>query len=122
VFKAHRLLYHSTLGLRVIKKKKRAVYPATHSQSVTFGVQGSGFGVQGSGFTSSLPGAELVPAGHTVQLPVPVAAVYVPAAHAVHVAPLYPAKHLQSSSAPLPDAELVCEGHAVQLPVPTVVL
>jgi len=23
VFKAHRLLYHSTLGLRVIKKKKR---------------------------------------------------------------------------------------------------
>ena len=25
VFKAHRLLYHSTLGLRVIKKKKRKV-------------------------------------------------------------------------------------------------
>ena len=23
VFKAHRLLYHSTLGLRVIKKKKK---------------------------------------------------------------------------------------------------
>ena len=27
VFKAHRLLYHSTLGLRVIKKKKKK-YPA----------------------------------------------------------------------------------------------
>ena len=25
VFKAHRLLYHSTLGLRVIKKKKKKV-------------------------------------------------------------------------------------------------
>ena len=25
VFKAHRLLYHSTLGLRVIKKKKRVL-------------------------------------------------------------------------------------------------
>ena len=29
VFKAHRLLYHSTLGLRVIKKKCR-VYPESH--------------------------------------------------------------------------------------------
>jgi len=26
VFKAHRLLYHSTLGLRVIKKKKRCAF------------------------------------------------------------------------------------------------
>ena len=26
VFKAHRLLYHSTLGLRVIKKKKKSVH------------------------------------------------------------------------------------------------
>jgi len=25
IFKAHRLLYHSTLGLRVIKKKKKGV-------------------------------------------------------------------------------------------------
>ena len=103
MFKAHRLLYHSTLGLRVIKKKKRAVYPATHSQSVTFGVQSSGFGVQGSGFTSSLPEAELVREGHAVQLPVPVTALNVPVLHAVHAAPsnvpLYPAKHLQSSSA-----------------------
>jgi len=27
VFKAHRLLYHSTLGLRVIKKKRRTLNP-----------------------------------------------------------------------------------------------
>jgi len=32
VFKAHRLLYHSTLGLRVIKKKKRKPgVSATHA-------------------------------------------------------------------------------------------
>ena len=35
MFKAHRLLYHSTLGLRVIKKKKE--------------VWGSGLGASGSG-------------------------------------------------------------------------
>jgi len=29
VFKAHRLLYHSTLGLRVIKKKKKEMWHAT---------------------------------------------------------------------------------------------
>jgi len=28
VFKAHRLLYHSTLGLRVIKKKTKKLYAA----------------------------------------------------------------------------------------------
>ena len=27
VFKAHRLVYHSTLGLRVIKKKKKGLIP-----------------------------------------------------------------------------------------------
>ena len=42
VFKAHRLLYHSTVGLRVIKKKKKKV------QVPGFRVQGSGFRVQGS--------------------------------------------------------------------------
>jgi len=31
VFKAHRLLYHSTLGSRVIKKKKKFV-PAAHDR------------------------------------------------------------------------------------------
>ena len=36
-FKAHRLLYHSTLGLRVIKKKKESV-------------SGFGFRLQGSRF------------------------------------------------------------------------
>ena len=29
VFKAHRLVYHSTLGLRVIKKKKKLYIAAT---------------------------------------------------------------------------------------------
>ena len=29
VFKAHRLLYHSTLGLRVIKKKKKGCWCVT---------------------------------------------------------------------------------------------
>ena len=33
VFKAHRLLYHSTLGWRVIKKKKKAPSPI-HSSAV----------------------------------------------------------------------------------------
>ena len=41
VFKAHRLVYHSTLGLRVIKKKKKiGRLPADIAT-------GSGFGVQG---------------------------------------------------------------------------
>ena len=30
VFKAHRLLYHSTLGLRVIKKKKKPLFKIFH--------------------------------------------------------------------------------------------
>ena len=36
VFKAHRLLYHSTLGSRVIKKRKK--------RSIWFCASGSGFG------------------------------------------------------------------------------
>ena len=43
VFKAHRLLYRSTLGLRVIKKKKKV-------QGLGFRVQGLGFRVLGLGF------------------------------------------------------------------------
>jgi len=39
VFKAHRLVYHSTLGWIVIKKKKRKIC-----------AEASGFRVQGSGF------------------------------------------------------------------------
>jgi len=53
VFKAHRLLYHSTLGLRVIKKKRLGVGAATLAcrfEGVGFRVQGLGFRVQGSGF------------------------------------------------------------------------
>ena len=63
VFKAHRLVYHSTLGLRVIKKKKKnghlsptpvspLVVPRWRQMASTLGcrVWGSGFGVQGSGF------------------------------------------------------------------------
>ena len=33
VFKAHRLLYHSTLGSRVIKKKKKAPCIANRAES-----------------------------------------------------------------------------------------
>ena len=36
VFKAHRLLYHSTLGLRVIKKRRRRTLPALSGQGVMF--------------------------------------------------------------------------------------
>jgi len=43
VFKAHRLVYHSTLGLRVMKKKK----------SLGFRVSGSRFRVPGCGFKVS---------------------------------------------------------------------
>ena len=60
VFKADRLLYHSTLGLRVIKKKKfLRCEPALRFRlqglgvgvwDAGFRVQGSGFRVQGSGF------------------------------------------------------------------------
>jgi len=37
VFKAHRLLYHSTLGLRVIKKKKTALMDVTPPETARFG-------------------------------------------------------------------------------------
>jgi len=39
VFKAHRLVYHSTLGLRVIKKKKRrSRVPSSSFRVAVFGV------------------------------------------------------------------------------------
>ena len=41
VFKAHRLLYHSTLGVRVILKKRRSLDPGPET---------------GPGFASALPG------------------------------------------------------------------
>ena len=48
VFKAHRLLYHSTLGLRVIKKKKNGMHDAVwkvRSDTVGFGFWDLGFRV-----------------------------------------------------------------------------
>jgi len=54
LFKAHRLLYHPTLGVGVIKKKKYGVEGASASssslQSNPLGVWGLGFGVWGLGF------------------------------------------------------------------------
>jgi len=47
VFKAHRLLYHSTLGWRVIKKKMKAW---VRVEGLEIRVQGSGFKVSGFGF------------------------------------------------------------------------
>ena len=43
-FKAHRLLYHSTLGLRVIKKKKKylELAGAGNMIGVAMGVDGNG--------------------------------------------------------------------------------
>ena len=65
-FKVHRLVYHSTLGWRVIKKKKKketwacsSLRSLDHASrdtfrfgvwSLGFGVRGLGFGVWGSGF------------------------------------------------------------------------
>ena len=72
--------------------------------------------------TASLPAAEAVLAGHAEQTPVPVAALYVPAAHAEHATPsddaVCPAMHKQSVSALLPAAELVLAGHAVMVAPP----
>jgi len=44
VFKAHRLLYHSSVGLRVIQKKRR------DRRAANVRVQGSGFRVSGFEF------------------------------------------------------------------------
>jgi len=63
VFKAHRFMYHSTLGSRVIKKKKKVWWyqglrgrrtapktpPSRDSQCTCFRVWGHGCGVQGQG-------------------------------------------------------------------------
>ena len=86
------------------------MYPAKHKQSPA----------------AVLPASELVCAGHAVQMPVPVVALYVPAPHAEHATPsvsaVYPATHEQSPAAVLPASELVCAGHAVQMPAPAVAL
>ena len=87
VFKAHRLVYHSTLCLRVIKKKKkgwgsgvqgfrvenrglkvggrvpgsgsRVQGPGSRVQGPGFRVQGPGSKVQGSGFRAQAVGCRL---------------------------------------------------------------
>ena len=56
VFQTDILLYHSTLGARIIKKKEKLPPPAAlpglgfRVWASGFEVQGSGFRVQGSGF------------------------------------------------------------------------
>ena len=57
VFKAHRLLYHSTLGLRVIKKKKKKDWRETSASTrvqVAWVVE---FRVEAVGSTGDNPGA-----------------------------------------------------------------
>jgi len=49
VFKAHRLVYHSTLGLRVIKKMKKKLCAGVRIHGFGFGVWGLGCGL-GCGF------------------------------------------------------------------------
>jgi len=63
VFKAHRLVYHSTLGLRVIKKKKkkkrRSTIPAipegVRFQGIFFVVWTLGLGVGVGMLAASIP-------------------------------------------------------------------
>jgi len=84
----------------------KAVYPATHTQSVK----------------SSLPAAELVCEGHEVQFPDPVTALNVPASHAAHPpppAPVNPAEHWHSA---LPEEDSEFAGHASHAAVPTTLL
>ena len=54
VFKAHRLLYHSTLGLRVTKKKKKKMDRSGRTNRAACGSGSKGwgldFGVEGSGW------------------------------------------------------------------------
>ena len=86
------------------------LYPAKHVQSVN----------------ASLPGEELVPAGHFEHSPAPVAALNIPASHALHAIPfegaVCPATQMQSVSSLLPSDETVFEGHAAQFPAPAAAL
>ena len=61
VFEAHRLVYHSTLGLRVIKKKRRRPDVGVRAGvdehliwGLGFRVYDLGFGVKGLGFRASI--------------------------------------------------------------------
>ena len=66
VFKAHRLLYHSALGLRIIKKQKKFNFAAM-SNSALFRVWGSGSRVQGSGLRVQGRGFRVQGSGFRVQ-------------------------------------------------------
>ena len=74
---AHRLAYHSTLGLSVTKKKKKVQGSGFGVQGSGFWVLGSGFRFQGSGFQSlktwKLEEADVVPRGvaRVVDVPAP---------------------------------------------------
>ena len=69
VFKAHRWLYHSTLGSEE-EKVQQGAWPL-HSEALTgaapFRVQGSGFRVQGSGFRVQGSGFRVQGSGFRVQ-------------------------------------------------------
>jgi hypothetical protein len=82
VFKAHRLLYHSTLGSRVVKKKKRQTWralfqmrgerPYIPAASVAdalqgFRVHGQGFRVKGSRSSVQGQGFRVQGSGSRVQ-------------------------------------------------------
>jgi len=63
VFKAHRLAYHPTLGLRVIKARRSVEFRVQG-----FGVRVSGFGVRVSVFGSRVSGFELRVSGFELRV------------------------------------------------------
>ena len=82
VFKAHRLVYHSTLGWGAIEKRRRRTVTATNEPfreklaaraidatrvTTWFRVQGSGSRVQGSGFRVQGSGFRVQGSGFRVQ-------------------------------------------------------
>jgi hypothetical protein len=69
VFKANRLVCHSTLGWRVIKKKKKKGKACLESKVEAQGLppQSSGFRVQGAGLRVQGPGFRVQSSGFRVQ-------------------------------------------------------
>ena len=67
----------------------------------------------------TLPALEFELSGHTVQATLPVVALYVPTAHAVHAtpsAPVYRGLQEHAVTDPLPAAEVEFVGHATHVP------
>ena len=98
------------------------VWPILQTQSVSSSLLGgetvcTGHSVHIVHATAAIL-AEYLFAGHGLQIPAPVEALYVPATHAVHASPfdgaVYPAGHLQFHIAPLPCADLVNAGQLRQ--------